>query len=514
MKTTLLKSLRLLDSPKHAFLPVLLAALAVTSCATGPTTPAPTSPNPPTATLPYRFDLAEVPNSTLPAVHSYSSAHANGKWLIIGGRIAGLHGFGNSTNNFPRSTANLTAYVIDLAANRVLGSANLVQSLPAQLAGPLTASNPEFVQVGTNLFIVGGYGKDLVSGELTTFGSLIKVDVRGLIQAITNNAPITNYFVQNPASDNRLKVTGGSLKSHKGIFYLVFGQDFTGIYSVQNRDYNRAGGQFQKYTEKVRMFTLNSDLSIQNFNQIDGGYDSNLPYHRRDLNVVDIIQPNGAPAATVYGGVFRAGQVAGHTTPIDIDFGSSFTNAIVTHRTNFNQALNHYDCASVTVFDSTSASCFTTLMGGISQYHYNSQSNMLVQDQVNLPNGVDGLPFIKNVSIIQHGAAGSFAQYIQPTTMPGLLGTDAQFLYSTNVQSGGNMFENGVINLAKLQGTTLVGYVYGGIESFGPYTGLVTNNPSSKASSRLFEVYITPTASKVLQMPPLPTQTTPYPPTP
>lgn len=467
-----------------------------------------------TATLPFKVEVVEVANSALPPVHSYACGMADGKWLILGGRIAGLHGFANDNNNFPRSSANTVAYVIDPGANKVLGSVDLVKSLSPQLAGPLTATSAESAQVGGDLFIVGGYGTDLKSGSITTFGSIIKVDVAGLIKAITSSAPIAGYFTQNPTPDNRLKVTGGELKTFQNMFYLAYGQDFTGFYSVENRDYNRAGGQFQKYTETVRVFTLNPDLSIATFQNLNGAYDDSLPYHRRDLNVVDIIQADGVtPAVVVYGGVFRAGQVAGQTAPIDIAFPNpspTATPAPVVQK-SFQQALNHYACASVTVFDQNSASSFTTLLGGISQYHYDPQTNTLIQDQVDLAKGVDGLPFIDSISTIQHQPnPGAFAQFIQPSPLPGLIGTGARFLFSPAVQPAGQLFDNEVIKLASLKGRTLVGHMVGGIESYGPYSGLVTKNPSTIASPRLFEIWITPGPSNVIPMPPLPSGPTPF----
>lgn len=468
-----------------------------------------------TATLPFKLEVVEVANSTLPGVQSYASATADGKWLIIGGRIAGLHGFNPGNNNFPRSSANTVAYVIDPGANKVLGSVDVVKSLPPQLAGPLTATSAESAQLGNNLFIVGGYGTDLQSGNITTFGSIIKIDVPGLINAIVSNSPIAGFFTQNPAPDNRLKVTGGDLKAFQDMFYLAYGQDFTGFYSVENRDYNRAGGQFQKYNETVRVFTLNPDLSIATFQNADGAYDDTLPYHRRDLNVVDIIQADGVtPAIVVYGGVFRAGQVAGLTAPIDITFPIPSPTAIPAPvvQKSFQQALNHYDCANVTIFDQASSSSFTTLLGGISQYHYDPQTNTLIQDQLDLANGVDGLPFINTVSTIQHQPTpGAFAQFIQPSPLPGLVGTGARFLFNPAVKAAGGMFENGVFKLAGLGGRTLVGHMVGGIESYGPYSGLVTQNPSTIATTRLFEIWVTPGPSKVIPMPPIPSSTTPYP---
>ena len=468
------------------------------------------APAPGGPTLPFKLEVVEVTGSTLPPLHSFSAATADGKWLLIGGRIAGLHGFTSGTNNFPRSSANTVAYVIDPSTNKVTGSVDLVNALPANLAGPLTATNPEFVQVGSSLYIVGGYGKDVTtpSGGMTTFGSIVKVDVPGLIQAIVNKQPIAGFFAHNAKPDNRLKVTGGGLTQANGTFFLTFGQDFSGDYSIQNRDYNRAGGQFQKYTEKVRVFTLAGNLSINTFTQIDGGYDPSLPYHRRDLNVVDVMQSDGrTPATTIYGGVFMAGQVAGHTAPIDLDY-SNAGKPVVTVRSGFKQALNHYDCARVTIFDQASASSFTSLLGGISQYHYDARTNMLVLDQIDLARGVDGLPFIPTISTIQRGPNAAFSQFIQPTALPTWLGADAQFLIASGVPTVGN----GVINLAALRGRTLVGYMYGGIESGGPYSTLVPTQPATKASNRLFQIYVTPGATPVIPMPPLPTKPTPWPP--
>jgi len=478
------------------------------------------APGPPSVasgpTIPFNLEVIEVPGSTLPALQSYSSAHAQGKWLVLGGRTAGLHGFGPGTNNFPRSTANTLAYVIDPSSNSVLGSVDLVANLPANLSGPLTASNPEFVQVGSQLVVLGGYGKDLASGKMTTFGSIISINVDGLVSAIVaKNNKIAGYFLQNANPDNRVRVTGGALKYNSGIFYLVFGQNFTGDYSIQNGDYNKAGGQFQQYTEKVRAFTLGNGLAIKDFNQVDGGYDPSLPYHRRDLNAVDIIRGDGqTPGAMVYGGVFKAGQVAGHTLPIDVGYSSSVTNVSVALQSGFNQALSQYDCAHLTVFDAASASSFTSLLGGISQYHYDASSGQLVLDALNLSVGIDGLPFINTVSTIQHKPDSSFAQFIQPNALPGLLGAEAQFLHSLTLTTGagGQLFDNGVINLPALTGRTLVGYVYGGIESFGPYSTFGTPPPGSQATGRFFQVYVTPGPTTVLPMPPLPTNPTPYPP--
>lgn len=487
------------------FWPLLYAIVALAPIwHTAPTA----AQNPPT--LPFTLKVVEVADSAMPAVHSYCSATSGGKWLILCGRIGGLHGFGPGNNNFPRSTANTNAYVIDPVANRLIGSIDLVANLPPSLAGPLTATNPQFTQIDDELFIVGGYGQDLKASAIMTFGTVTKVDVPRLMKAIAAGTPIAPCFSQGPP-DNRLKVTGGGLKAWEGTFFLVFGQDFSGVYSVQNRDYNRAGGQFQKYTEKVRVFTLNADLSIKTFDEIDGGYDPALPYHRRDFSLVDVIEADGMTgAAVLYGGVFKAGQVAGHVLPIDLAYAS--TPPAVAVRSGFTQSMNHYDCANVTVFDEASSSSFTSFFGGISQYRYDRDSNTLVQDAIDLARGVDGLPFIDTVTTIQRQPiAGAFAQFIHPVALPGLIGTDAQLLANTALRQAGHVFDNGVINLTCLNGRTLVGHLVGGIESQGPYSGLITTQPSTLASRRLFEVWISPEPSQVIKMPALPSAPTPYP---
>lgn len=460
--------------------------------------------------LPFKLEVVEVHNSQMPGFHSSSVGRSGSKCLILGGRVVGLHGFASS-NNFPRTTANTQAIVIDPASNSTLGAIDIVQNLPASLAGPLTATNQESTQVGNDLYVIGGYGKDLLTQQMTTFGSIIRVDVAGLCSAIVaKQTDIQSFFTQIPDTDNRLKVTGGGLKHHQGKFYLVYGQNFTGEYSVQNSDYNRAGGQFQKYTQRIAEFTLNVDLTIGAFSEIQPSiFDPQLPFNRRDLNVVDVIAADGvSPAVTIYGGVFKAGQIAGHTAPIDLQYGSP---PAVTVQSGFTQGLNHYDCAHVTIFNDADRSSYTTLFGGISQFHYDPQSRTLIRDAFNLP--VDGLPFIDTISTIQRlPNSGQFAQFIQPQSMPGLLGAQAEFIHSSVLESNGALFPNSVIKLSAIKDRTLVGHIVGGIESKGPYSGLVKENPSTIATTRLFEVWITPSPTDVFPMPEIPQNVTPFPP--
>jgi hypothetical protein len=338
---------------------------------------------------------------------------------------------------------------------------------------------------------------------MVTFGTGIRIQVTKLVNMIISGEkrPEVLKTAFTLATDERFKVTGSGLKKIGNQFFLTFGHRFDGVYSINLRDYNNASGMQQVYTEKVRVFTLNADMTIADYAAVDGGYDPSLPYNRRDLNVVDTIRGDGqTPGITVYGGVFRAGQVAGQVSPIDIDAGATPANAKVTLVTKFQQGLSHYDCAEVTVFDPNSKVAFTTLFGGISQFHYDAAKNALIRDPLDLPHGIDGLPFINSISTIARGPNGNFSQWIQSITLPALLGTETRFILNSAAPS----FPNGVLNLGQITSRTLVGQLYGGIEAGGPYSTAGNPAPGSKASSRVFQVWITPTSTPVTPLPPIP----------
>jgi len=461
---------------------------------------------PATARIPFAVELEEVtPAPPLPGIQSYCVVAAGENWLVFSGRVAGLHGFDPVKDNFPRPTANTTMYLIDPKGARVLGKLD-VTGLGAELGGPLSATNAQWVQDGDAAYAVGGYGLDLATRKLVTFDTVIRFPV-GPVAALlaageADPAKYKPLFAV--AHDTRLKITGGDLKKVGGTFLLGFGQTFDREYSPGTDRYNRLFGEQQQYSQKVRAFTLGADLAVQNYGLFDGGFDTSLPYNRRDLNVVDVIRPDGTPGVQVYGGVFKAGQVAGHTNPIEVDIPAKAPPAVrVKWVKTFDQALSHYDCAHLSVFDPDSKGVYTTLFGGISQYYYDRAANTLVRDKVDLtpPNVVDGLPFIKTASVLRRGADGAYAQFILPKDLPGYIGSEARFVPLPAAKA----FPNGVLDLSKLSGRTHVGHVYGGIESNQPYGSWPSGR--TRASNRLFRVWMTPGPSAVIPMPPLPVPT-------
>lgn len=451
------------------------------------------------ASLPFSVNLEEVPlEGAVPGLHSFSVGVSGDRYLLIGGRTGGLHTFRNGVNNFPARHENRVAYVLSLPANsaKVLGSLDLARLGP-DLCDPLSATNPQAHQVGDRLYIVGGYGRDSRTGEMTTFDAVTRVEISKMIDAIlraeADPARLKELVAQ--GHDPRLKVAGGALRRMGDRFHLIFGHTFDGAYTASLADYNRHGGMQQKYTEKVRVFELGDDLQVQGLKEV-GPFSSDLPFNRRDLNVVPMIRPDGSQGLTAFGGVFMAGRVAAQLSAVDIDPRPGADPTVAVAPGGFKQALNHYDCPVLPLYDGTSGTMYATFFGGISQFHYDEDTGKLVRDPVDLDKGLDGLPFIDTITTIARGPDGPAVQSILPIRMPGLMGASAALLPIGSVPA----YANGVVRLGELRGLTPVGYLFGGIASTAPYSV----NGETFASAKLFRIWVSSTPTRVIPAPPLP----------
>src|SRR5215510_15567985 len=68
------------------------------------------------AQQPFAVTIADEPITAMPGIHSFAFAESNGKWLFIGGRTNGLHGF-LTPFAFETAYANDTITVVDPVAN-------------------------------------------------------------------------------------------------------------------------------------------------------------------------------------------------------------------------------------------------------------------------------------------------------------------------------------------------------------------------------------------------------------
>lgn len=411
----------------------------------------------------YELLLEPVNISGLIGVQSYAYGQYDGKWLIIGGRLDGLHrrqpfaSFAESGNNkqlIVIDPINLEKWYVPLT------------SLSIDLQEQLSSTNMQFHQEGNYLYMVGGYGYSATLDDHTTYGKLTAIDVPNTIKAIINEAPFASYFRQ--ISDTNFAVTGGHLKKIMSTYYLVGGQKFIGRYNPMGPDHGP--GFFQQYTDQVRKFTITDDgvnISINNYQIIADA----KAFHRRDFNVVPQILPNDEEGITLFSGVFQA--------EANIPFLNSVTIADNGYKINqsFAQYYNHYQSAVLPMYSSSNKEMHNIFFGGIAQYY--DSAGVLVQNS--------DVPFVKTIADVIVNNAGKLSEYKLPVEMPSLLGAGAEFISLPSIPR----FTNDVIKLDSVAaGKTLIGHIYGGISSKKNNVFWINTGKESKANNQLLKVYI------------------------
>lgn len=460
----------------------------------------------PTATLPFSVELEPVTIPGLPHLQSYAQARSGSRWLLVCGRTRGLHQFVSSeggkppANAFPRSSANGRIYVLDPTA-RTVASAS-VDSLPGPVADALSATNVQAAQRGDRLYIVGGYGHESATGQMTSFPTVTSIHVSGLIDAVLKGTDLAPHIEQVPLQRTistggvpqvqTYRLTGGELERIGDDFYLIFGQEFRGLYSVDPGDFGK-WPLVQQYSERIFVLAITDDpltVTIKTILNADPN-DPTSPYHRRDLNVLPTRTADGKPSLTVYGGVFVPGQATAYRNPVYI---TGPTPRDVAVDVNFAQALSQYDCAAMTMFDATSGTLYTTFFGGISLYYVDPKTHRVKEDT--------GLPFIKDISTIVRDKSGNSAQLVMPTRLPGYLGAEMRFLSEVDAlrpEERSQHPDDGVLSFDAIKARTSVGYLFGGIEATAPQT---EGDPTkSRASNALLRVWITPRPTPCIAAP-------------
>ncbi|HMQ70318.1 MAG TPA: T9SS type A sorting domain-containing protein [Ignavibacteria bacterium] len=407
-------------------------------------------------TDPYTIELEQINIQDAPAIQSFAFAQSEGKWLFIGGRINGLHGF-SASNSFPKQFSNKYIYVIDPNTNQVW-SRSIFPDLPVAQADQFRSTNMEYTQVGNKLFYIGGYGYDSTSNSLLTFPQLKVIDVNETINAVINGTSIAPYV--RTLTDTRMQVCGGELHKLGDYFYLAGGHIFTGPYRITVNN--------QVYTNQIRKFKIDDNgvsVSISDFN----AYTDTAEYHRRDMNLVPGIKPGGASEyLALYGGVFKYNIDLPFQNPVIID------ELGITVDYSFEQKMSQYTCSYMTLYNNTDQKMHTTFFGGTSLYYFDSLTNSLKADSL--------VPFIKDITTLTKFPDGTYEEKVLNVKFPALLGTNAKFILNESVPH----FDNGVMKLDQIIGRTFAGYIFGGIKADLPNLG------PSTASDYIYKVYITP----------------------
>ncbi len=417
--------------------------------------------------FPYSIVLESFTIPGLPGMHSFASAHYNGKWLILGGRVDGMHRGGGGPNNpaFPSTQRNMNIYVVDPVAQQVWSAP--LSSLSTALQDQLSSTNQEYYQDGDWLYIAGGYGYSVAAGDHVTYDELTAVNVPGLINDIINGNPIAGNFLQ--TSHAGMQSTGGALGKIGNTFYLFGGIDFQGRYIMGGM--GGAATVYMQYTDQIRTFEIvntGTSLSVTNYSAMTNAAE----FHRRDFNLVPQIFPGNQYGYMWSSGVFKAPNDEVYFNPIEI----TASGVTIIPESTFSQQFSNYHSAKMALYDPSSGDMHSIFFGGIAQFYYDANGN-LVEDT--------NVPFVKTISLVTRDANGVYTESVFSTEMPTYVGAGAKFFLSDSIAE----YAKGIVDMSQLPatGTFTVGYIFGGIESPVPNT-FPSNTGVTSASNTIYRV--------------------------
>ena len=444
------------------------------------------SPLEPADSIPYRIKLQEydLGSAQLPGIHSYAAGSYGGKWVLIAGRTNGVHDLDQSgEGSFPPESQNRDVWVIDPVSkqswHRSLGDpfagvTDPVSGLSPNQIASLTPTNNQFEQVGNTLYMTGGYGLNPAS-EFTTFDKLTAINLPSMVDWVVNG---TGHAVDSIRQiDHAIaSVTGGAMHEMNGRMHIVFGQDFEGPYSPRSEG---------TYTRQIRSFDIVDDgVNLAIANATSTAIDS--AYRRRDLNVIPVLKPDGLGGTeeelVALSGVFTTGFGV-WTVPVEIDASGTPTMADPNAADTFKQGFNGYHSAKMGLYSETTGEMNEFLFGGISLQYLDPLTGLVETDP--------DMPFVNDITAIAIDANGEYSQHHMGYFPEIVDGTGKQWRFGANAEffpaEGINTFENGVLDLDALSGTTSLGYVFGGLMTNGPHTRGFPD-VTSTASFRIFEV--------------------------
>ncbi|HND88365.1 MAG TPA: T9SS C-terminal target domain-containing protein [Saprospiraceae bacterium] len=411
-------------------------------------------------TTPFNLVLEPLTIPSLGGLQSYAFGEYGGKWLIIGGRLDGLHRR-QPFASFDVAGHNNQLMVVDPKTLQQWTAP--LSSLPAAMQEQLSATNMAFFQEGERLYLTGGYGYSPTLGDHTTYGALMAIDLPGAIQAVLSGAPLLPHMRQ--VTDLGFTVTGGRLGKLYDTYYLVGGQNFQGRYNPMGPTHGP--GFFQEYTNSVRRFRLSDDGNTLTVKHLAPWVDA-AQLHRRDFNVVPQIMPNGQEGLTAFSGVFQTAVDLPYLNCLNID------SAGYAPQPTFQQYYNHYHSATLPLYDATTKEMHSVFFGGIAQFY--DSLGTLVQD--------NNVPFVKTIARVTRTPDGQMKEYKMPVGMPAYLGAGAEFIPA----AGTPAYPNGVLKLDAIADQSILGYIYGGIRSTAPNIFWVNDGTQSVAATSVYRV--------------------------
>lgn len=412
----------------------------------------------------FPFGIKVLPKTIagLTGIHSYAYAQIDGKWIIFGGRLDGIHAR-QPFNAFPENQNNTSVFCIDPIYEQFWQVS--LTGLPTSIFEQLQSTNMNFHQLGDTLYIVGGYGFSNSAQDHITYPQLTTVQLDDLYQHIVSGSSILNDF--KTLTDQRFAVTGGHLEWLDTSFVLVGGHRFDGRYNpMNNPTYTQA------YTNEIRKFGIDNSGAVPLVTSYLAINDP-VHLHRRDYNLIPQHFPDGTEGFMISTGVFQIGIDLPFLYPIDIRPNG------YTPRLTFNQYLSHYHSAVASIYDSVLHENHALFFGGMSQYYY--VNGTLIQD--------DQVPFVKTISRVTRASNDSLYETQFSIEMPGYLGASAEFIPNPLMpqSSHGMIYQQGIVG-----DSVLIGHIFGGLKSStqNPFANNAVQN--TEASSNLYEVWLYP----------------------
>jgi hypothetical protein len=455
----------------------------------------------PSPALPFTIDATEDVSQLFPGaprVQSFSFAQWNGRWVFIGGRIAGYHNTGGSSADFLRADANKEVWVIDtnVTPSRTyhVALAQLPESL-RPVADQWSAAGLLYTQDGADLYICGGYGEDH-SKNWVTFPILSRVHLPALIDGVMRGS-LPSEAISFVSTPNVQSAGGDLIKLPDGYFYLVMGHVFTGTYTAfEGHGEHNAADVSQAYLNEIRKLKIAEDSKGKLDVQLVDTYSDTAEFHRRDLNTAAIVTSNGIGFG-VYGGVFTPETQLSYSKPIYLIPGQT---PVVD--ASFEQKMNAYNAAHLVMHSKKSNTMLTTFFGGISRYSWDSGNGDFVENprigNKASPSYLDGMQWSDQISTIcrfMNAGSEKTTEFVHPTNLPAFVGTEAIFIPAPSLPRAVDRTD--IIELDSLQRRTMVGYIYGGIRAFPyrfPYDKSATPYNSgavpSKPSDLILKVYV------------------------
>lgn len=418
--------------------------------------------------FPYHIDLRARTIQGLPGLHSFAVGQTAQYWLLFGGRRDGIHAR-QPFNAFPVTQANVQGFLVDPQADTAYTFS--LNSLPAPIQEQLSSTNPLFLQDGNYLLFVGGYGFSASANQYVTYGSLLRIHLPNLLQAVQQGLSLAPHVER--LVDTAFALTGGQMGKLNNDYLLVGGHFFAGRYNPMGP--NNGPGFTQRYSNQIRKFQLSAagqPLQMSAYSTITDA----THLHRRDYNLLPQTFENNQQGYMISAGVFQYTADLPYLYPVDI------TANGFTARESFEQKLSHYHSARISLYEASSGVNHNLFLGGLSQYYYDTAGQLLQDNNV---------PFVQTISRVSRDAQNNLFEFVQPEQMPVRVGASAEFVINRALP---HLPSEQILLPAQPNDTLLLGHIVGGIVSPVPNAFTQKNTGVTAASAQVYAVHLIPAA--------------------